>query len=163
MKPVMVSRHDTKPTLLKLAIRKAIADFNVRTKLYQLDLYDLTDLLFDKIWYRHDFGPWSKTWVWLDGKMGTPAISGETDTTLAFTSLYYVRGNRKLGYSVPIRLELKIENDKLNYILKVDRVGSDRDLIDSRKGDIVYALGLGEYLGEWIWKYEVTGSFELSK
>lgn len=159
----MVSRHDTNPTSMQIAIRKAIADVNtieIRTKLHHLDLHRLTDVLFNKIWNRHDFGPWSERWVWLDGYSNYAVVLEETDTTLTFTTLYYVRGNRKLGHSVPINLELKVENSKLNYILKVDRVGSEHDLIESRNPSIVYALSQGNLREEWIWGYEVSGFVE---
>ncbi len=152
----MASRSDTNPSPMQIAIRKAIADVNtieIRTKLQQLNLSRLTGLLFDKIiWDRHDFGPWSKRWVWLDGH--GDSILEETDTTLLFATYYYVRGNRKLGSSVPVMLELKAEKNKLNYMLKVDRVGGECNLVD-------VALNQGNLRGEWIWRYDVSGFVDL--
>jgi len=108
-------------------------------------------------------GPWSKRWIWLDGIVSTLAIVEENAASLAVTGITSARGDRKIGETVPFRIELRIESDRLDYILKVDRARSARDLIESSKEEIVYALVLGEYPNEWIWKYAGIGSLKLSR
>ena len=119
-------------------------------------------MLISCIWPLHDFGDWSRRWIWLDGPAGVTAIREFDNSSLAVTGLWYVRGNKKMAPTVPIRLELRHEREKLSYKLKVERLGNEDELVESRHGAFVYALGIGSFSGEWIWEHEATGSLEIS-
>ena len=69
---------------------------------------------------------------------------------------------KKLAQTVPIRLELRHEREKLLYMLNVERLGNEDERAESRHGAILYALGIGSFSGEWIWEHEATGSFKIS-
>ena len=88
---------------LHLAICKAIVG-NRRNiseeKLIQCDIVRLSDMLISRIWPLHDFGDWSRRWIWLDGPAGVTAIREFDSDSLAVTGLWYVMG-KKTGSNCP--------------------------------------------------------------
>ena len=137
--------------------RRIGVDPSVLTPPDEIGFGSVLSRFIDSIISRHDLVPWSRTSF---DDIGSPDFETEDDNSYRFCGVFYTLGG-KADWEVPVRLNLKLDGNSLNYELWIGCLDETwANMSESKRWKKVYRLCREELAEPWQWQHHVNGSFE---